>query len=74
MSKGLKTFVEAHIAKAHQKMTNISTKRRKEDEKYMKWKKYVIHFDGMPNGEDLENKPIYDSCDCNINIDFCCSN
>jgi hypothetical protein len=55
-------------------MTNISTKRRKEDEKYMKWKKYVIHFDGMPNGEDLENKPIYDSCDCNINIDFCCSN
>jgi hypothetical protein len=36
MSKGLKTFVEAHIAKAHQKMTNISTKRRKEDEKYMK--------------------------------------
>jgi len=35
MSKGLKTFAKAHIVEAHQKMANISTKRRKEDEKYM---------------------------------------
>jgi hypothetical protein len=29
MSKGLKTFAEVHIVEAHQKMANISTKRRK---------------------------------------------
>lgn len=48
-------------------------KEKKEDEKYMEWEKYVIHFDGLPNGKFLENKPIYDSCDCNIDIDFCYS-
>jgi hypothetical protein len=37
-------------------MANISTKRRKEDENYMEWEKYVIHFDGLPNGEDLEKQ------------------
>ncbi len=57
MFKGFKTFVEVHIVEAHQKMANVSTKRKKEDEKYMEWKKYVTHFDGLPNGEDLENKP-----------------
>jgi hypothetical protein len=35
MSKGFKTFAEVHIVDTHQKMANISTKRRKEDEKYM---------------------------------------
>ncbi len=56
MSKGFKTFAEVHITKAHKKMANISTKRRKEDENYMEWEKYVIHFDGLPNGEDLEKQ------------------
>jgi hypothetical protein len=35
MFKGFKTFVEVHIVEVHQKMANVSTKRKKEDEKYM---------------------------------------
>jgi hypothetical protein len=33
-------------------------------------KKDKIHFDGLPYGEDLENKAICDNWDYNINIDF----
>jgi hypothetical protein len=67
------TFAEARIVEAHKKVADISAEGRKDDEEYMEWERDVTHFDGLPDGEDLENKAICDSWDCSIHTDFLCS-